>query len=92
MTAASTALFECQMVDPEATEPTTSAMVERALDSATVAAAEAQRRWRIYLEALEQNKTVAERYVELEEAARQARYAWAIYHCAQADAAAQRAA
>lgn len=79
--------------DPEAHEPTTSTMVDRALDDATVAAAEAQRHWRRYLDALEQNTDeVPERFADLERAAREARYAYAIYHCARADAAATRVA
>lgn len=87
-----TALFDCPLFDPEAFEPTTSTMVDRALDMATVASAEAQRMWRVYLEALELNEETSARFVALQRAACEARYAWAIYHCAKADAAASRVA
>lgn len=88
-----TALFERPMVDPEAHEPTTSVMVDEALDTAGVASAEVCRLLRSYLEALERNDVdLAERLAELDKAVRHTRYAWAIYHCAKADAAAQRVA
>lgn len=81
------ALLAGPLLDPEAHEPTTPAMVGKALDNATVGSAEAQLRWREYLEALESNEDVGDVFASLEVAARQVRYAWSIYHSAVADAA-----
>jgi len=74
------------LVDPEAQRPTTSAMVDAALDNATVSSSEAQIRWRAYLEALEAGDDMGSALAALEVASRQARYAWSIYHSAVADA------
>lgn len=66
--------------------PTAEAKVAAALDAATVAATEAQLRWREYLEALEENADVDQRQAAHAIAAAHARLAWAIYHSTLADA------